>query len=43
MSKVYEYHLEMQELENDAEYQEWLREQSELTEQDLEEMAKEIA
>lgn len=43
MSRVYDYYLEMQELENDAEYQEWLCEQLELTEQDLEEMAKEIA
>ena len=40
MSKVYDYHLEMEELECDAEYQEYLMQQS-LTEEDLEEMAKE--
>ena len=40
MSKVYEYHQEMEELFADADYQDWLCQQSELQEQDLVEMAK---
>lgn len=43
MSRVYEYHQEMEELFADADYQDWLCQQSELQDQDLEEMAGEEA
>lgn len=35
MSKVYEYHLEMEELFADADYNEWLNQQQELTVEDI--------
>jgi hypothetical protein len=41
MSKVYDYYLEMEELSNDADYQDWLCQQSEMTEKELNEMAQE--
>ena len=41
MSKVYEYHQEMEEIFADADYQDWLCQQQELSEQDLENMAQE--
>lgn len=38
MSKVYENYLEMEELNCDAEYQEWLCKQQFLSDQDLNEL-----
>lgn len=40
MSKVYDYHLEMEQLFLDADFAEWLAEQQ-LKDEDLEEMASE--
>ena len=41
MSKIYEYELHMKEMYEDADYQEWMAEQSEMSEQDINEMAME--
>ena len=40
MSKVYENHLEMQQLDNDQEHQEWLDWVMFLSDEDLEEMSE---
>lgn len=39
MSRVYDYHLEMEELFADADYQDWMARNNDMSEQDLDDMA----